>query len=64
MDSIRTTDGATVRVGDRVNAYYYGGPGRGVWGVITNIESNGWADVTLDDGRRVTADGDRLAVTQ
>lgn len=56
MDEITTEDGKIVREGDRVFNYY-----DGWWGTLGPIDSEGWADVTRDDGKRSYLNGQRIA---
>jgi hypothetical protein len=55
---IITDDGHEVATGDRVLAFY-ATPVQ--WGTIWRIDSDGWADVDLDDGTRQAFNGSRLA---
>jgi phospholipase/lecithinase/hemolysin len=44
---IVTADGVTKTEGDRVFDYY-----DGAWGTISRIDSAGWFDLILDNGKR------------
>ena len=47
----------------RVYAYYEGPePTRETLGYVDSLAADGWARVVLDDGRKVYADAQRLAV--
>jgi hypothetical protein len=56
MDKITTSDGQAVRVGSRVFTT------DGEYGTIQDIDSTGWAAVTLESGRRSHYNGDRLSI--
>lgn len=54
--TIVTEDGTRVREGDRVFNYY-----DGFWGTLGPVDTEGWADVTADDGRRAFLNGQRIS---
>lgn len=58
-DSIKTADGKTVGLGDRVFNYY-----DRKWGVIATMPGqydDGWFDLKQDDGTTALLNGERIA---
>ena len=53
---IFTEDGKIVHEGDTVFNYY-----DRFWGVISNLDSDGWFDVTSKDGKRAYLNGERIS---
>lgn len=54
--TVMTEDAKEARKGDRVFNYY-----DGKWGVIGDIDSDGWFTLVHDDGTRATLNGERVA---
>lgn len=57
MDKILTEDGREVSEGDTVFDYY-----NGYWGIITDIDSQGWFYHVREEGGKCLLNGQRVCV--